>query len=244
MVPGVVRNGEKRAYPWPWLLVFFHSPAKLNAGTTEEVDCGESLMIWPPGAPHRYGCMTQEWCHSWLILDDPELEQFLERYPLPIGVPLRTDAGRLFNRYLPLLLEETGLPQPDLFFQKNLLQLFFYDLHRQCKHNYRPVPHRVQEMELYLRGHLKEALSLETVAAHFGVSAPHFSALFREYFHMSPIHYLNTLRLNKAARLLQLYSLSCKEVAEQTGFQDQLYFSRRFRQFWGVSPSEYRAREQ
>ncbi len=243
MPPVMIHHGEKRAYPWPWLLVFFNDPVRINPGTPEEIVCEESLMIWPPGARHHYGNETRNWTHSWMIVDFPEMEQLLKSHPLPVGSPLRTDADRLFARYLPLFHEEGALAEPDLFFQKNLLQLFLYELHRQCKHNYQPIPHRIQEMERYLRTHIREELTLEGVAAHFGLSTPHFAALFREQYRVSPMQYLNTLRMNKAARLLRLYPYSCKEVAERTGFGDPLYFSRRFRQFWGVSPRDYRNRE-
>ena len=99
-------------------------------------------------------------------------------------------------------------------------------------------------MELYLQKNLQKNLTVEGVAAHFGLSAPHFAALFREYYHKSPMSYLNSLRMNRAARLLSLYPYTCKEIALQTGFRDSLYFSRRFHHYWGVSPRDYRKKEE
>ena len=46
--------------------------------------------------------------------------------------------------------------------------------------------------------------------------------------------------MEQAAKLLRLYPYSCKEIAVFSGFHDPLYFSRRFHQFWGMSPREYR----
>lgn len=55
------------------------------------------------------------------------------------------------------------------------------------------------------------------------------------------MQYLNRKRMNLAAQQLLYHAGSCKQIAEMTGFADQFHFSRRFRQFWGVSPREFRA---
>ena len=150
------------------------------------------------------------------------------------------DAGTIFIRYLGMFQEELKKDSGDFFFQQNLLQLFLYDLYRQSKRNFVPIPQRLWEMEQYLSSHLREDLTMEELASRFGITTPHFRALFRKHFNAAPMHYLHVLRLNKAARLLQFYPYSCKEVAEMTGFRDPLYFSRCFRRFWGVAPSDYR----
>ncbi len=242
MPPVIVHNGEKAAYPWPWLFIFFEDPVILNPGTPEAAECERSLMIWPAGAAHHYGNEVRKWTHSWMIVDFPEMEQFLKNRPLPVGAPFRTDAGRLFAKYLPMFHGELTVETPDSFFLKNLLQLFLYDLHRACRSDAAPVPQRVREMEQYLAEHLAEVLTVPALAAEFGLSAPHVTALFREFCRTSPMARLNALRMNRAARLLSLYPYSCKEIAELTGFRDALYFSRRFRQFWGMSPRDYRNR--
>ena len=64
MLPTLIRHGEKTAYPWPWLLVFFDDPVVLNAGTPDEVSCEKSVMLWPPRSSHKYGNSTTSWNHS------------------------------------------------------------------------------------------------------------------------------------------------------------------------------------
>jgi len=231
MPPVMIRNGDKTGYPWPWLIMFFHDGATVVLEDSTEEISENTLMIWPVGKPHQYGNETQAWTHSWLTADFPEMEQFQKNYPLPVGKPFRVDAGDIFTRYLGMFQEELTRGTGDLFFQRNLLQLFLYDLHRRCRDDFIPVPRRLQEMEQYLSSHLQEELTVEGTALLFGISAPHFMALFRKYYHTSPMHYLNTLRMNRAARLLQFYPYSCKEIAELTGFRDPLYFSKVFHIF-------------
>ena len=240
MPRGMIRHGDKANYPWPWLLIYFHDPATIVSEGVR-MDAGENtLMVWPPGSSHHYGNAEREWKHSWLTVDFPEMAQFQKNYPLPTDKPFGVDAGAIFARYLGMFQEELKKDSGDFFFQQNLLQLFLYDLYRQSKRNFVPIPRRLWEMEQYLSSHLGEDLTMEGLASRFGITAPHFRALFRKHFNAAPMQYLHVLRLNKAARLLQFYPYSCKEVAEITGFRDPLYFSRCFRRFWGVAPSDYR----
>ena len=57
------------------------------------------------------------------------------------------------------------------------------------------------------------------------------------------MQYLAVIRMNKAEMLLTTTSLTVAEIAEMTGYQDSLYFSRRFRQIKGCSPTEKRNRD-
>ena len=50
--------------------------------------------------------------------------------------------------------------------------------------------------------------------------------------------------MQKAGSLLRSMLLTCGEVADRLGFSDVLYFSKKFRSFFGVSPTEYRKQSQ
>jgi AraC-like DNA-binding protein len=59
---------------------------------------------------------------------------------------------------------------------------------------------------------------------------------------MSPGQYLNTLRMEKTAELLETTSLTVKQIRAKVGMQDESQFVRVFKKTYGVTPSEYRAR--
>ncbi|MGH8023900.1 MAG: helix-turn-helix domain-containing protein, partial [Limisphaerales bacterium] len=59
---------------------------------------------------------------------------------------------------------------------------------------------------------------------------------------LSPHQYLLELRLVRARSLLAETDLSIKEIALKTGFEDELYFSRLFRQKLNVTPTQWRNR--
>jgi transcriptional regulator GlxA family with amidase domain len=61
---------------------------------------------------------------------------------------------------------------------------------------------------------------------------------------LAPHQYLLEMRLVRARNLLVGTNLSIKGIAVQTGFEDEHYFSRLFRQKLNVTPSQWRSRSQ
>jgi len=80
----------------------------------------------------------------------------------------------------------------------------------------------------------------EQYAKMCGISKYHFIHLFTECKGCSPSKYKSGLLMQKAAELLRISSVPMNEIAEMLGFEDPLYFSKKFRAYYGVSPSEYR----
>ena len=74
------------------------------------------------------------------------------------------------------------------------------------------------------------------LAKELGVSYSWFRHTFTAHTGLSPHQYLLEFRLVRARNLLVETELSIKEIARQTGFKDELYFSRLFRQRLNLSP--------
>ena len=81
-------------------------------------------------------------------------------------------------------------------------------------------------------------ISIEEIAEQAGITADHLRELFRARFGMRPLEYRTGLRLARARELLSSSTMNVKEVAHKVGFSDALYFSRVFRQHFGISPSD------
>lgn len=76
--------------------------------------------------------------------------------------------------------------------------------------------------------------------AHVSMNPEHFRRLFHRHLGYSPGAHLNRLRMNEAMNLLKHSALPVKAISGDLGFNDPLYFSRRFQQFWGLPPTEFR----
>lgn len=90
----------------------------------------------------------------------------------------------------------------------------------------------------YIRLNYHSDININNVAGHTGISERYLRNLFSQHLNLSPLDYLNQIRINKAVELLKNTEMSIKEVCFQCGFQSPQYFSRIFKQQMGVSPRE------
>lgn len=92
----------------------------------------------------------------------------------------------------------------------------------------------------YLHAHYAEPIRLETLSALEYLSPSRYAALFRTSTGLSPQQYLIRLRMQTAFELVRTSDMSIHEIARAVGYEDQLYFSRLFRQRFGLSPRQLR----
>lgn len=87
---------------------------------------------------------------------------------------------------------------------------------------------------------LKGDLSVKALADHLSVSGSYLREQFREGAGVSLGHFVRSVRLMQATKLLREGNGSVREVAEECGFGSFTAFSRAFGQVYGTSPSVYR----
>lgn len=83
-------------------------------------------------------------------------------------------------------------------------------------------------------------LDMKKLARTLGTGYSWFRAKFAQHTGLSPNQYLLETRILNARSLLAETDLSVKEIGIQTGFEDQHYFSRLFRQKLNVTPTAWR----
>ncbi len=87
---------------------------------------------------------------------------------------------------------------------------------------------------------LPDSIALSEVANHLGLKASTISKRLKRQFGMSYYEYVGRLRIDQAKELLRRTSLSATAVAHRVGIRDQSHFSKLFKKFEGITPSEYR----
>ncbi|HPV02840.1 MAG TPA: response regulator transcription factor [Clostridiales bacterium] len=92
----------------------------------------------------------------------------------------------------------------------------------------------------YLHEHYHEPITLNEVAEHTHVSTYYISRMFKKEIGKNFVDYLNELRIEKAKELLKDVRYKTYEVAEKVGIPDAHYFSRLFKKYVGITPTEYR----
>ena len=101
----------------------------------------------------------------------------------------------------------------------------------------------VSRIHLYIIHHYRERITLERVAAHVGLTPSYVSALFKNEMKIGFKSYLNSLRLEYAGKLLQYTERSVKQICAESGFEDVPNFIKRFKAYYGVTPTAMRRGE-
>jgi len=92
----------------------------------------------------------------------------------------------------------------------------------------------------YIHEHYNEQVTLNEVAENIYVSTFYISRMFKKELGKSFVDYLNDVRIEKSKELLKDVRYKTYEVAEIVGIPDPHYFSKLFKKYSGMTPSEYR----
>lgn len=88
--------------------------------------------------------------------------------------------------------------------------------------------------------YLTPEITMDDVARELGTNRTYLSRMLKAEFDTTFSELVTSLRMSHAETLLRETDLSIMEIAMQSGFADDRYFSRRFKKIHGISPNEYR----
>jgi AraC-like DNA-binding protein len=217
-----------------------------------------------PALSPAISAKRRAWCCFFDVGDSPEFAA-LNRDPLFCCVPVFEDerllaafqnlqsclqtighfGGYLDGSYAYHLSRAKSL-QPAQFFmvKSTCLALLAAALHvgEQHSNNAPSLSSSLHKALEFISLHASEQdLRLDTIARSAGLSVDHFGRLFKAELRTTPMHYLQTIRVEHARFLLRHTHLNISEIAEESGFADPYYFSRTFHNLIGTSPRAYRA---
>jgi len=209
-----------------------------------------NLLIIPRNTRHTYwSADDRPWSIYWMHFRGENSSYYVDRIPevadaVAIDQAAQTEAVRLFRDCLETL--EGGYTLPTLIYAaqsaRHILSLLLF------RNSALPMKPRTENRQLncdaiieYMHSKLAETVRLQEFANEAGLSVSHFSEMFREQVHQSPMSYFTQLKIRAACRLLDLTEKSVKVVAIETGYSDPYYFSRVFKKVMGISPDKYRA---
>lgn len=111
----------------------------------------------------------------------------------------------------------------------------YLSLNNYLKSEDKELPGRIRA---YLRTHFTSDVKIEDLCEEFYLSRSSLTSCFRRAYHTSIMEYVNRLRMEKALELLTTTDLSVHDISLQCGFQDQNYFTKVFRKYYGRTPSQ------
>ncbi|MDR6550763.1 AraC family transcriptional regulator [Paenibacillus qinlingensis] len=131
---------------------------------------------------------------------------------------------------------ENMLPLQTMFGQ---LLLFFQNMTKISHHEHsRQVCDNVMK---YLTEHVEQPFRLKAMAQHLNFSIDYSSKCLRKHTGLTPLQYLNRIRIQKARELLEHTNLTLREISTKVGIPEMNYFFRLFRKHTGMPPAKYRS---
>ncbi len=218
------------------------------AGRKHEV-AKNQLLIIKAGTPHVYGAAKKSpWTIHWFHAVGSNVPVYLEKLGVTVEKPVVLLGGdvQLFSLFEEVLEDlEHGFTASHLIYAAHsLAHLMGLILRHKEEFGYgeTSVRERMEKSVMFMKGHLREPLTVATLAALVNLSRSHYTTSFRRVTGYAPLNYLNHLRMQRAVQLLNATDLSIKHISDQLGFADQFYFSRAFRKMHNHSPTEHRKR--
>jgi AraC family transcriptional regulator, arabinose operon regulatory protein len=205
------------------------------------------VLIIPPRVPHSYFADTaRPWSIWWLHVTGEDVADMLAAIGLTISAPTApmSDPLRAFE-----LTESIcdDLDRDETFASLTAAAGTAWNLLAQLaaeRDGRAAAREPITRVQNHLREHLAAPVSVPALASLAGFSSSHFSARFRTVTGYSVTEYVKRLRMARARQLLITSDRTVAEIAAAVGYPDPFYFSRHFSTVNGVSPRDYRARDQ
>jgi transcriptional regulator GlxA family with amidase domain len=100
----------------------------------------------------------------------------------------------------------------------------------------------LRELQVWMLQHLREPLTVESLAERIGMSARHFTRVCLRETGMNPGQFVDRMRVEAAQQIIDSSSRGLKEIADSCGFQSADAMRRTFLRVLGVTAAEYASR--
>ncbi|MDO5516713.1 MAG: AraC family transcriptional regulator [Clostridium sp.] len=211
-----------------------------------QVKEGEGFLITPNVINTYKADKDDPWHYIWIEFEGLKAQRYLEDVGLsehnPIFIPKQYNPENTIRDNLTYIVENPSAPNCAIL---GHLYLFFYSLLENSNYNKEKRSGTLQEFYTreainYIERNYNQNISVTDIASHCNLDRSYFGKIFKNYMNATPQEFLIKYRLSKACEMLLNEDRSIKEIAELTGYPNQFYFSRAFKEFYNMSPRKWR----
>ena len=215
---------------------------------TYSINSGQVFLIFPGEETIYQADEEQPWLYAWVGFQGILVEDMMRRAGFTPDSPVVTCR----NMDAMMVTMDALLAAKDLVYTNELLRLgYLYQLIALLTQNNDQSETKsaaAEDMDsLYVRAAVNMLINpanpqikVSDVASAIGISRGYLSIIFKKTMKVSPQEFQLNFRMEKAGNLLRSTPLSVSAVAEELGYTDVLSFSKSFRRYFGMSPTDFR----
>ncbi len=213
---------------------------------TYQIKSGQGFMIFPGQITTYTADQNLPWEYAWLEFDGLRVKEAIEIAGISVDQPV-------YHAKLKDLREEMMKEMMYIIHNKDAssfhlighLYLFMDYLTRSAAFLNMPKGSKLQDFYIkealsFIEQNFQNDISVEDIASTCGLNRSYFGKIFKNAVGKSPQEFLLNYRMVKATELLKLTQLSIGDISNAVGYDNQLHFSRAFKNIYGISPREWR----
>jgi AraC-like DNA-binding protein len=212
-------------------------------GKRAELQQGDLFCLFP-GRTYHYGMLPSDspLRMSWIALDGDRVKPLLQLAGLTPETPYRTQActshvRSTVERLIDALAGARGWSPAWSLELHSLMYGLFAELIPEHPAIRAEEPDGwVRECMDFMELHATEGISVQQVAAFAGMHRSYFSSVFAGQVGVSPMKYIQSIRMEKAKRLLGETDATITEIALSLGYPSLYSFTRAFKNYYDVAP--------
>ena len=207
-----------------------------------------NMILFRPGEPQVYYYYAVDKTEVyWVHFTGFKVEEYLDRYELPkdenvFYTGVSPDYPWIYNQ----IIRELQIQRVN---HEDMISLYMHHIlitiNRYIKEGRETKNDTINDIERaahYFKDNYNKPISTEQYAEEHLMSVNWFIHSFKNVMKVSPMQYVISLRISTAKGYLENSEKNIAEISNEVGYENALYFSRLFRKYTGMTPTEYRKR--
>lgn len=209
------------------------------------VNAGDIFVIYPENLTKYYNGRpdtTLEFC--WIGFAGNSAEACLEKAGITRSNPVMTLNNTEFEETTEKMVKLFGKKtHPSEFVLNSYILRCLHSIEKSVMVEKKEYANYVESAVAYIEDNYMKAVSANDIVDFIKLNRSYLFKLFKQQTGLSVSQYLIKYRIDKACEFLKEYDFTISQVAQMVGIDDIYYFSKIFKRIVGVSPSEYKKRQ-